>query len=210
MTRGINNKELAAKAAKALLNGGEVLIHKAGVGKVRENCVYAEKMEDVPSFLVEDGAICVNGDTITLHAVDGPADRSFPVYICWEEVSEVNSEKVPGKYGSWPKDNGATTLKVVDGKCYNLPAMVKATLITEVVPDWVREAGFPVEREGDTWKLTRTDWGGEVRCGVIREALGCEYGKGDVNILALDEKSAEEYIVTIEGEDVGVLTDLIG
>ena len=152
----------------------------------------------------------VNEDgSITLHAVECPATRNFPVYICWEEVSAENADKVPGNFGSWSKDNGDETLKVVDGKCYNLPSMVKATLITEVVPEWVESAGFPLERKGDTWELTRTDWGGEVRKGTIGKALWCFYGEGDVNILSLDEKSATEYIVTIDGEDVGILTDLI-
>lgn len=197
-------------ANKVQINAGkEIFIHKA-VGKVRENCVYAKSVAEVPEFLIEDGAIEVNEDgSITLYAVECPATRNFPVYICWEEVSAENADKVPGNFGSWSKDNGDTTLKVVDGKCYNLPSMVKATLITEVVPEWVESAGFPLERKGDTWELTRTDWGGEVRKGTIGAALWCQYGEGDVNILALAEKSATEYIVTIDGEDVGILTDLI-
>lgn len=196
-------------ANKVQINAGkEIFIHKA-VGKVRENCVYAKSVDEVPEFLIEDGAIELNKDgSITLYAVECPATRNFPVYICWEEVSAENTDKVPGNFGSWSKDNGDTTLKVVEGKCYNLPSMVKATLITEVVPEWVKEAGFPLERKGDTWELTRTDWG-EVRKGDIGKALWCQYGEGDVNILALAEKSATEYIVTIDGEDVGMLTDLI-
>lgn len=199
---------IKAQATEAIRNGKEISIHKV-VGKVRENCVYATTIEEVPAFLLEDGAITVNSDgSITLYAVECLATRRFPVYVCWEEVSAENADKVPGKYGSWSKDNGDTTLKVVDGKCYNLPSMVKATLITEVVPEWVIAAGFPVNRNGNTWELTRTDWGGEVRVGTIGKALWCQYGEGDVNILALTEKSASEYIVSIDGEDVGVLTDL--
>ncbi len=199
---------IKAKATEAIRNGKEIFIHKA-IGEVRENCVYATTIEEVPTFLLEDGAVTVNSDgSITLYAVESPATRQFPVYVCWEEVSAENADKVPGKYGSWSKDNGDTTLKVVDGKCYNLPSMVKATLITEVVPEWVIAAGFPVNHNGNTWELTRTDWGGEVRVGTIGKALWCQYGEGDVNILALTEKSASEYIVSLNGEDVGVLTDL--
>ncbi len=204
MTNNVN----ATKATETIRSAQEFIIHKA-VGKVRENCVYAESLDQVPQFLIEDGAIVPNEDgSITLYAVECPATRNFPVYVCWEEVSAENADKVPGKFGSWSKDNGDTTLKVVDGKCYNLPSMVKATLITEVVPEWVTEAGFPLERNGEDWELTRTDWGGEVRKGAIGKALWCSYGEGDVNILALAEKSAAEYIVTIDGEDVGILTDL--
>ena len=107
-----------------------------------------------------------NDGSITLYAVECPATRTFPIYICWEEVSAENADKVSGKYGSWSKDNG------------------------------------------DTWELTRTDWGGEIRKGDIGKAFWCLYGKGDVNILAIAEKSADEYIVSFNGEDVGKLTDL--
>lgn len=184
-------------------------IHKA-VGKVRENCVYAQNINEVPAFLLEDGAVKANDDgSITLYAVECPAIRTFPVYVCFEPVSEENAHKVPGIYGAWSKDNGATTLKVVDGKCYNLPATVKASLITEELPDWVIAAGFPVERKKDTYELTRTDWGGEVRVGRIGKALWVQYGEKDVNILDLAEKSASEYIITEDGKDIGILTELL-
>lgn len=184
-------------------------IHKA-VGKVRENCVYAKSLAEVPAFLIEDGAVEANADgSITLYAVECPATRNFPVYVCFEQVSEDNAHKVPGNYGAWSKDNGDTTLKVVDGKCYNLPATVKASLITEEVPAWVTAAGFPVERKADTYELTRTDWGGEVRVGRIGKAMWVQYGDSDVNILDLAEKSASEYIVSEDGKDIGVLTELL-
>lgn len=187
-----------------------IYMHKAGIGKVRENCVYACSIEEVPAFLLKDGAIKANDDgSITLYAVECPATRNFPVYICFEQVSEDNAHKVPGNYGAWPKDNGDTTLKVVDGMCYNLPATVKASLITEVVPKWVLEAGFPIKRNGSNYELTRTDWDGEVRVGRIDNALWVQYGKDDVNILDLSERSAQEYIVTEDGKDIGVLTNLL-
>ena len=185
-------------------------MHKA-VGKVRKNCVYAKTLSDVPAFLLEDGAIMVNSDgSITLYAVECPATRTFPVYICFEQVSEENVHKVPGIYGAWPKDNGDTTLKVIDGKCYNLPSIVKASLISEDVPNWVIATGFPVVRNGSTYELTRTDWGGEVRVGRIGKAMWMQYGENDVNILDLAEPSASEYIVSDDdGKDVGVLTELL-
>ena len=69
-------------ANKVQINAGkEIFIHKA-VGKVRENCVYAKSVDEVPEFLIEDGAIEVNEDgSITLYAVECPATRNFPVYI---------------------------------------------------------------------------------------------------------------------------------
>ncbi len=190
-------------------NFNDIVIHKA-VGKIRENCVYAKSLEDVPEMLLKDGAVTINNNgSISLYAIEGRVERNFPVFICWEEVSAENADKVPGKFNVWPKDNGFTTLKVVGGKCYNLPSNIKASLITEDVPDWVTAAGFPIEREGDMFKLNRTDWG-EIRTGRIGQALWCQYGEKDVNILDLHEKSAAEYIVSDEnGNDIGILTDLI-
>lgn len=193
---------------KDLIDG--ICIHKAGVGTVRENCIYARTLNEVPAFLLKDGAVKANTDgSITLYAVEGPASRSFPVYVCFEQASDENAHKVPGNYGAWPKDNGDTTLKVVDGKCYNLPTTVKAFLITEEVPAEVTSAGFPVERKNDTYELIRTDWGGEVRVGKIGEALWVLYGEKDVNILDMAEKSASEYIVTKDGKNIGILTELL-
>lgn len=188
--------------------GNPITIHKE-VGKVRKNCVYARSSADVPAFLLADGAVeMINEQTVRMHAVEGPADRKFPVYVCWEEVSGENADKVPGEFGSWPKDNGDTTLKVVDGKCYNLPANVTAVLMTEELPAFVQEAGFPVARKGNMWELIRTDWNGDVRTGTIGQAVWCLYGPGDVNILDINEPSAQEYLVSVDGEDVGRLVDL--
>lgn len=194
----------------AIREGKEISIHKVGVGKVRENCVYAMTKADIPGFLLEDGAVVVNADnSVTLWAVEGPATRKFPIYICFEQVSGDNHAKVPGNYGAWPKDNGDTTLKVVNGKCYNLPATVTAVLITEDLPNWVVNAGFPVERKDDTYMLIRTDWGGEIRVGRIGKGMWVRYGEGDVNILDLAERSAAEYILTEDGKDIGVLTEVL-
>ena len=198
------------KTIEKLRSGEEFSIHRS-VGTVRENCVYAESISDVPNFLISDGAISVNedGTAITLNAVEGPAVRSFPVFVCWEHVSAENAEKVPGSYGAWSKDNGFTTLEVIDGRCFNLPSMVRASLMTtDYVPEWVTTAGFPVYKKGDTWFLNRTDKG-EVKTGTVGQAVWCCYSANDINILDINEKSATEYIVTIDGEDIGTLTDVI-
>ena len=190
------------------IKSGPIVIHKE-CGKLRNNCVYATSAKQIPGFLIEDGAIeVISNDAIVLHAVEGPAIRKFPVYICWEEASLENQSKIPGKYGTWPKDNGDETLKVVDGKCYNLAANVQAVLMGDELPDFVVDAGFPVTRKGDNWELIRTDWGGDVRVGTIGQAFWCMYGVGDVNILAITEPSAQEYIVSENGVDIGRLVDL--
>lgn len=46
----------------AVCKGEEISIHKTGVGKVRENCVYAKNLKEVPDFLLEDGAVKANDD----------------------------------------------------------------------------------------------------------------------------------------------------
>lgn len=184
--------------------GAEFYLRKKGVGSIRKNCVLAKNANDIPIFLIEDGAVEVdnNGRQIILHAVEGAAKRSFPVYICWEPVSQENYDQVPGIYGAWPKDNGSTTLKVVDGKCYNLPEEHLAALVIEAgVPDWIDVCGFPVHQHGETYELIRTDWGGDVRMGRIEEALWVLYGPQDVNILSLAEESAESYVAIIDGKE---------
>ena len=195
------------KKLTAIREGAEFQMYKKGVGSLRKNCVYAQSMKDIPHFLIDDGALEIarGEDAITMNAVEGPAVRKFPVFICWEEVSEEKRDLVPGDFGCWPKDNGATTLKVVGGKCYNLPTTVKAALILEdEIPEWVQNAGFPVHKNGEFYELVRTDWGGDVRVGGIEEALWMWYGEGDVNILSLTEKSADSYVVNIDGKEVSL------
>ena len=72
--------------------GEEFILRKKGVGSIRKNCVLAKNANDIPIFLIEDGAVEFesNGRQIILHAVEGAAKRSFPVYICWEPVSQEN------------------------------------------------------------------------------------------------------------------------
>lgn len=83
---------------------------------------------------------------------------------------------------------------------------IRAVLINFDLPKWVENVGFPVELDGEQWKLTRD---GKVCTGISGKAIWCEYGESDVNILSLAEKLASEYIVTIDGEDIDTLSNLI-
>ena len=200
-------------AKEAMMNGKEVLIFRGSMTELtlRNNCVLAHSVNEVPEFLVQDGAIVVvNESTIRLYAVEGPVERNFPVYICWEEVSEDNKDSVPGTFGSWPKDNGATTLTVVDGQFYNLPTTNTAVVITSEIPAFIKEAGFPASIDENIAKLTRTDWGGEIRKGTVGKALWVSYGPNDVNILAATEKSASEYNVCMDGIVYGTVAEIFG
>lgn len=200
-------------AKAAMMEGKEVRIFRGSMTELtlRKNCALAHSVNEVPEFLVQDGAIViVNESTIRLYAVEGPVERSFPVYICWEEVSDEKKDSVPGNFGSWPKDNGATTLTEVDGQFYNLPTTNKAVVITDEIPAFIMEAGFPVSIDGNTANLTRTDWGGEVRKGTVGKALWVSYGSNDVNILAATEKSASEYNVCMDGIVYGTVAEIFG
>lgn len=197
----------------AMMNGKEVRIFRGSMTELtlRNNCALAHSVDEVPEFLVQDGAIAiVNESTIRLYAVEGAVERRFPVYICWEEVSDEKKDSVPGNFGSWPKDNGATTLTEIDGKFYNLPQTNTAVVITNEIPAFIKEAGFPVSIEGNTASLTRTDWGGEVRKGIVGKALWVSYGPNDVNILAATEKSAREYNVCLDGIIYGTVAEILG
>lgn len=43
----------------------------------------------------------------------------------------------------------------------------------------------------------------------LGKALWVQYGENDINILDLAEKSASEYIVTVDGKDLGILTEVL-
>ena len=197
---------------KAMMDGKEVKIFRGSLTELtlRKNCVLAHSADEVPNFLIEDGAAVVLADNkIRLYAVEGPVDRTFPVYICWEEVSAEKKDSVPGNFGAWPKDNGADTLTCIDGQFYNLPVTNTAVIIGTEVPEFIKEAGFPVAINGDTAELTRTDWGNEVRKGTVGKALWVSYGPGDVNILAASEKSAAEYNVLFDGNVIGTVAEVL-
>ena len=188
----------------------EFFIHKAE--RLRKNCVLSTGPESIPAFLIDDGAISIiDNNRIELNSVEASVIRHFPVYICWEKVSEENYDRVPGQYGTWPKDNGATTLTIKDGKLYDIPCNLRAALISEKLPQFVCEAvtlaNFSLTRRGNQWKLIRTDWG-EPRIGELGKALWVEYGEGDISILSLDEESAKNYFVIVDRKDVGLLTEL--
>ena len=206
----MKTKITKATKAAAMKGNKELKIFRGSLTEltVRKNCVLANSVKEVPDFLVQDGAVSiVDETTIKLFAVEGSVERKFPVYICWEEVSTEKADSVPGKFGSWPKDNGATTLTEVEGKFYNLPTTNTAVVITKNIPSIIKDAGFPVSIEGNTAKLTRTDWGGEVRTGTVGNALWVSYGPNDVNILAATEKSASEYNVLIDGIVYGTVAE---
>jgi hypothetical protein len=192
--------------------GGTIRIHKEA-GKERLNCVLAHNSEEVPDFLLKDKACEINDDgTLTLHAVEGPAKRQFPVYVSWEEVSEEKKDKVPGCYGSWPKDNGATTLVYKDGKLFDkAPVCVAAMLIPGKIPEYF--AKMPNIQLVDGFCEVHTNWG-EVRKAPLPTKVGTytacliEYNDGSVNLLTLTEPSAAEYILQdAEGNDIGYLID---
>ena len=200
-------------AKDTMMKGKEVQIFRGSLTELtlRSNCALAHSVEDLPAFLVQDGAVVIrNENTIRLYAVEGHVERHFPVYICWEKVSDENKDRVPGNFGAWPKDNGDTTLTEVDGKFYNLPNTNTAVIITKEIPAFVKNAGFPVSINGTTANLTRTDWGNEVRKGTVGKSLWVSYGPNDINILTATEKSAEEYNVCIDGTVYGTVAEILG
>lgn len=175
-------------------------IHRT-IGEPFKDCIYAKDLSDVPDFLLEDGAVKANADgSISMYNSE---TRGFPIYLCFCKVSENVAHKiVPGIYMAWPIDNGDATLKVVDGKCYFLAPNILATLITNTLPTWVSNSGFPVKRNGNTYELTRPDRGGEVLIGRIGKALWLYHSKNDIDILDLADPAVFDYIVTECGHDI--------
>ena len=179
----------------------------------RKTCRLIRKADEIPQFLLDSGAVRVNDDgTITMIAVEGPATREIPFFLAWEET-----DKVPGGFGSWPKDNGWDTLvTTADGRCFNkaaddsaMPRYKACRLKFDLPCHFFFKEGVSFDGEVCT---VQTSWG-ETRTSVIPEE-GCdavlvEYEDGGVNILTLSEPSAAEYFVEVDGKDVGSLVDLI-
>ena len=203
------------KIVSNILNGEEFLTHPLK-GYNRKNCIYVKCKQDIPRFLLQDGAIEVNeaDNSVTLYSVANVATRKLPTYICYDVVSAENKGRVIGEFGSWPKDNGNSTIKLLNGRCYNPAKTIRAALITDKeIPSWVISSGMPIERiDENTYQLTRIKdkQGKNIRQGFIREAIWVEYKHGDIDILSLDEMYKFKYIVTtIDGKDVGLLETLL-
>lgn len=188
------------------------VIHKA-CGE-RKRCRLVHNGSDVPSFLLEAGAVRINHDnTATMMAVEGPATREFPFFLCWEETNKLNCG-----YGTWPKDNGWDTLFVTpDGRCFDKAAdnasmpRYKACRLTHDLPEYFRvKKSITIDDSGTCH--VETSWG-ETRKSKLPEngcnAVLVEYEDGGVNILTLSEPSAHEYLVELNGKDTGKLVDLI-
>lgn len=196
------------KIITSILKGDTFLLTpKKDYGTRCTNCIYAKSVCEIPHFLIEDGAIEVNKNgSINLYDVECYTVRKFPVYIYYSEVHPNFRDKLPGKYRAVPKDDGDTTLKVINGKCYNLSHAALAALVTETVPNWVTDSALPITRIGNIFKLKRID---KTVSGQIGKALWVEYGSKDIRILKITEKNASEYFVTYKGHYIGTLDMLL-
>lgn len=101
-------------------------------------------------------------------------------------------------------------LNILTGKEFYIhkpnESCIRAVLMSFDLPKWVKNAGVPVDFDGECWKLSRD---GKTYTGILGKALWCESREGDINILSLTGNTASEYIVTVDGEDVATLSDLI-
>ncbi len=101
-------------------------------------------------------------------------------------------------------------LNILTGKDFYIhkpnESCIRAVLMSFNLPKWVENAGFPVDFDGEQWKLSRD---GKIYTGILGKALWCESGEGNINILSLTGNATAEYIVTIDGENVATLSDLI-
>ena len=195
---------------KTIFNGEMFTIHKKA-GKLRHTCKLVTCENDVPVFLIEAGAVSVDGNNITMIAVEGSVTRNFPVFLAWEETNKTDCG-----YGAWPKDNGFTALIVDEnGNCFDKAPNCIAALLTydNPLPEHFENMDNIIIENGKCH--VHTSWGEIRKCPMPKNenehiAILIDYGNGDVNLLTLSEKSVEEYIVVGEnGEDIGYLTDII-
>lgn len=189
-------------------------------GAALQNCRFVSTPADLPEFLVEDRAVEVTENGVSMWSVDGEeaslAHRPFPFFLKWEKASiekrsVLERELEDGtvikpKYGTWPKDNGFETLtRDENGTCFDLAPVMKAAILSEELPSFCD--GVEVTREGNRWAVTNS-WG-EIRSGEIEKAFWVEYKPGDVNIVAVSEPSAAEYYLYENGVRKERLIDLL-
>lgn len=180
----------------------------------RKTCRLIRNTREIPAFLLDAGAVRINSNgTVTMTAVEGEATRELPFFLAWEKT-----EKLACGYGSWPKDNGWTTLDVTeDGRCFDkaaddsaMPRYKACRLIRPIALYFGVKESISI-RNSHCW--VKTSWG-ETRESQIPEDNHCEailieYEDGGVNILTLSEPSAQDYFVEIDGHDIGKLVDLV-
>lgn len=196
------------KIVSNILNGEEFLTHPYK-GYNRKNCLYVKSKQDIPPFLLQDGAIEVNENSITLRSIAHETTRQLPIYICYDVVSQEHRNRVTGEFCAWPKNDGSSTIQIINGRCYNPAKTIRAAVLSDkTVPHWVISSGLQIKRDINTYELIRAKdkQGKNIRRGIIGESIWVEYKRGDIDIIGLDEISKAKYIVTtIDGKDVGLL-----
>ncbi len=178
-----------------------ILIHKQAGQK--KDAIRVTKEADIPDFLRE--SIRVSGDTIQLTCVEGDEECPVGSVIGYEE-----SQATSTGYNCWCIGNAATNLVEIDGVFYKKATIMKAALLTEEYPEFLK--GAEISRNDDgSWSI-KTDWG--VSTGFPGEAYWVRYGTKedgvpDANILTKTEKSYRDYIVCDEnGNDLGWLAEI--
>ena len=182
-----------------------------------KTCRYVKRPEDVPAFLMEAGAVSITADgRLKMIAKEGPAIRSFPVYLKWEK-----SETLEAGYGAWPKDNGDTTLNVVpDGRCFDkaardedMPRYLACRLTNKLPEPFASKKSISFVVTGKYMVCeVKTTWG-ETRTAVLPSdgfnAVLVEYEDGGANIVTMSEPSASDYFIELDGKTLGKMVDLI-
>jgi hypothetical protein len=94
----------------------------------------------------------------------------------------------------------------MDGKLFDKAPLLRAALMTELdIPDFCYDKLISVY--DNFWGITEPNK--EIHWGETRKALWVEYSPGNVDVLTLSEPSVAEYIVQVDGVDIGRLIDLI-
>lgn len=178
-----------------------ILIHKeAGT---RKDAVRIKRESDIPDFL--KNAIEIMNGNLYLQCVEGKEVSELGVVVGYEV-----SDQTPSGYNCWVIGNAATNLVEKGGVFYKKATVLKAALLSDVIPDFLEGADIRKNDDG-SWSI-RTSWG--VSTGFCGEAYWVLYGINedgtpDANILTRTEKSFRDYIVCDDmGNDLGSLLEL--
>ena len=192
------------------MNTDILRIHKQN-GRLYPLCRKVTCEKDIPQELLNNGAVSVNGNKVTMHSVEGIATRQFPFFLTWNATT-----KTPSGYGAYPKDNGDTTLIVdSEGHCYNKAPVYIAYVLEygKSLPKHFATIENVTVKDGICKVATR--WGEVKKVPMpTREdeltGVLIDYRDGSFNLITLTDPCAKEYIVQNEkGEDIGFLVDIL-
>jgi hypothetical protein len=173
------------------------------IGK-KKDAIRINSEKDIPDFLKD--TVEIKDGQVWTHTAEGV--MSAPVgKIFGFEKSEVTGTG----YGAWCIAD-ESRVKEVDGVFYAAPKVTEAEIISDDIPDWLKNSDKLTKNDDGSYSL-QTDWG--ISKGEPGQALFVKYGVKedgsiDANILTMSEPSFFDYMLcTEDGQDIMPLSKYV-